>query len=58
MRYKVCKWCGANLDPGEKCECEEQEFMKQLQIDRYLQRHFEETITGQLMIIGAESYGE
>lgn len=58
MRYKVCKWCGANLDPGEKCECEEYEVRKQLQIDRYLQQHFETTQTGQLMIIGAEIYGK
>lgn len=58
MRYKVCKWCGANLDPGERCECEEHEIRKQLQIDRYLQQNFEITQTGQLMIIGAEIYGK
>lgn len=19
--FKVCEWCGAHLDPGEKCDC-------------------------------------
>ena len=23
--YKECPFCGANLDPGEKCQCQEQE---------------------------------
>lgn len=21
MRYKTCPLCGANLDPGERCDC-------------------------------------
>ena len=21
--YKVCEYCGANLDPGERCDCRE-----------------------------------
>ena len=25
MCFNVCDKCGANLDPGEKCECEESE---------------------------------
>lgn len=24
MKYKVCPYCGANLDPGEKCTCQEE----------------------------------
>ncbi len=24
MQYWTCPECGANLDPGEKCDCEEQ----------------------------------
>ncbi|MBQ7119853.1 MAG: hypothetical protein IJO09_06525 [Oscillospiraceae bacterium] len=24
MIYNTCPHCGANLDPGEKCECSEQ----------------------------------
>lgn len=29
--YRVCPDCGCNLDPGEKCDCREQEekFKKQ-----------------------------
>ena len=23
MYYKVCPNCGANLDPGERCDCED-----------------------------------
>lgn len=23
--YYVCKYCGSNLDPGEKCDCMEQQ---------------------------------
>lgn len=23
--YKVCPYCGANLDPGEKCDCQDKE---------------------------------
>ena len=21
MKYRTCPYCGANLDPGERCEC-------------------------------------
>ena len=30
--YKTCKLCGASLDPGEKCTCEQDK--KQEAIDR------------------------
>lgn len=23
--FKTCKYCGAHLDPGEKCDCDEVE---------------------------------
>lgn len=23
MKYRVCEYCGDNLDPGEKCYCRE-----------------------------------
>lgn len=23
--YKICPHCGGHLDPGEKCDCQEQE---------------------------------
>ncbi len=25
MYYNVCPFCGANLDPGERCDCEKKE---------------------------------
>lgn len=24
MGYKICPYCGASLDPGEKCDCQEE----------------------------------
>ena len=24
MQYYTCERCGANLDPGEKCDCEKE----------------------------------
>lgn len=24
MGYKVCPYCGANLDPGERCDCRDE----------------------------------
>ena len=23
MKYITCPYCGANLDPGERCECQD-----------------------------------
>ena len=25
MSYKTCPYCGAHLDPGETCDCREEE---------------------------------
>ena len=22
MQYNICPYCGANLDPGERCDCQ------------------------------------
>lgn len=30
MYYSTCKECGANLDPGEKCDCEEEKNIKKI----------------------------
>ena len=30
MYYNACPYCGANLDPGEKCECREKSAKKEL----------------------------
>lgn len=27
--YNVCPYCGANLDPGERCDCKEQQSEQQ-----------------------------
>ena len=27
--YKVCPYCGAHLDPGERCDCKEQQGERQ-----------------------------
>ena len=27
MYYHVCPFCGANLDPGERCDCTEEKRM-------------------------------
>jgi hypothetical protein len=24
MKYRICEYCGANLDYGEKCDCQEE----------------------------------
>lgn len=26
MWYRICPDCGANLDPGEKCDCKEKKY--------------------------------
>lgn len=28
MFYKTCRFCGAHLDPGERCECRNEEITK------------------------------
>lgn len=25
MYFKICEYCGCNLDPGEKCDCQKEE---------------------------------
>lgn len=25
MQYNICPYCGANLDPGERCDCQDDE---------------------------------
>ena len=25
MQYRICPLCGAHLDPGERCDCQEKE---------------------------------
>lgn len=42
--YEICDKCGANLDPGETCDCEMQEEQKQ---DFFSRNMKESAITGQ-----------
>lgn len=36
MYYNVCEHCGANLDPGERCDCTELEQKEEERIGRLL----------------------
>lgn len=36
--YKICPRCGASLDPGEQCDCEQEAEEKQKKILRLLGR--------------------
>lgn len=29
MYYRECRWCGCTLDPGEKCDCQEEKKRKE-----------------------------
>lgn len=37
--YKTCSRCGANLDPGEKCDCENENAMGQERNQNLSSRH-------------------
>lgn len=43
--YRVCPRCGANLDPGEPCDCEQEE--KRMR-ERFTQNMKVDSKTGQL----------
>lgn len=36
MRSYRCEHCGAFLDPGERCDCEEERESKEMEIERML----------------------
>lgn len=42
MMYRVCPYCGANLDPGEPCDCREER-------SKYLEK-FKPTGSGQMVL--------
>lgn len=48
MYFNVCKNCGANLDPGEKCDCREE---KQKRLS-FFENVFSEDSDGQMVIGG------
>jgi len=41
MYYNRCDMCGANLDPGERCDCQEQKTRQELIYEKLL--HKDET---------------
>lgn len=53
--YTVCPVCGANLDPGEKCDCEN----SRIQEIEFFKKHLEiEPGSGQFAFVfnGTDSY--
>lgn len=38
MYYRECDNCGANLDPGEKCDCREIERAKQIEYEKSVEQ--------------------
>ncbi len=36
--YNVCQHCGGNLDPGERCDCQD-EREKQQELQEFFDRH-------------------
>lgn len=46
--YKTCSRCGCNLDPGERCDCEQEEKGKK---ELYVQPMRVSPKTGQLSFI-------
>lgn len=55
MRYQICSYCGANLDFGEKCDCEDENIRKEMGIEKYIKSNFSLTQTGQMRIGESEN---
>lgn len=52
--YTVCSSCGANLDPGEKCDCES----SKIQQYEFFKRHLEtEQGSGQVAFVFGDTSG-
>lgn len=45
--YSTCLMCGANLDPGEKCDCEN----KNIENKKFLSKQTKVKSNGQITII-------
>ena len=50
--YRVCPHCGANLDPGESCDCH----LEQEEKERILSVMFRQGPDGQMEIGGLNEY--
>lgn len=52
--YSTCPLCGANLDPGEPCDCQDERELEKQKIQRMLKvgkggqmrMHFEQEVIG------------
>lgn len=51
MKYEVCRYCGAHLDPGEKCDCQKEEQKNIRMIEQYTEEEFQKTKDGQMRFI-------
>lgn len=51
MYLYECKYCGANLDADEKCDCQEEEYKKIRYIETYVQKNFVKRKDGQMQIV-------
>ena len=40
--YHTCEYCGANLDPGERCDCIESVYRKYHSHNKSLRQYMEE----------------
>ena len=51
MKYHVCNHCGAFLDHGEKCDCQEEENKKIFKIEKYVRENYKQQKDGQMEMI-------
>lgn len=50
--YNTCPNCGCNLDPGEKCDCENEKAKQQEKKREFFDRHLKmESKAGQLTFV-------
>lgn len=56
MFFRTCNYCGAALDPGEKCDCQDQkqqrdeQISKSLRMDLWGQMEFKEVNDSQCLL--------
>lgn len=51
MRLRICDECGANLDPGERCDCKDEQKKKIRYIENYIAENFEKRKDGQMQFV-------
>ena len=56
--YNTCPKCGCNLDPDEKCDCENEKAKKQEEKQEFFSRHLKmEPKAGQLAFVFGSGEG-